>query len=120
MFTLLVTLNIITAILLILVVSVQGSKKEGLGSSLGSMGATQLMGIKKTSDLLEQITWGFIITLFTLSLATTIFLKRGHESSLPTSPNLERIQERNLLPEPNQESNQEDSTQSAAHNSPAE
>lgn len=100
MFTLLVVLAIITATLLILVVFVQSSKKEGLGSSLGSTGASQLIGIQKTGDLLEQLTWGLIISLFTLSLATAIFLKRGH--GLPTSPNLERVQERSLLPEPGQ------------------
>ena len=58
MFTLLVVLAIITATLLILVVFVQSSKKEGLGSPLGSTGASQLIGIQKTGDLLEQLTWG--------------------------------------------------------------
>lgn len=112
MFTLLVTLSIITATLLILTVSVQSSKKEGLGSSLGSIGASQLIGVKKTSDLLEQITWGLIITLFTLILSTSVFLKRGNERGLPTSPNLDRMQERNLLPE----LNQEDTTHAEEHN----
>ena len=70
MFTLQVVLAIITAILLIMVVFIQSSKKEGLSSSLGSMDASQLLGIQKSSDLLEQITWGLMISLFTLSLTT--------------------------------------------------
>ena len=116
MFAFLVTLTIITATLLILTVSVQSSKKEGLGSSLGSIGANQLIGVRKTSDLLEQITWGLIITLFALILSTSVFLKRGNERGLPTSPNLDRIQERSLLPE----LNQEDATHSEEHNTAEE
>lgn len=116
MFTLLVILAIITATLLILVVFVQSSKKEGLGSFLGSTGASQLLGIQKTGDLLEQLTWGLMISLFTLSLATAIFLKRGPEHGVSTSPNLERVQERSLLPEPDQE----DTTHTAGNSVPTE
>lgn len=103
MFTLLVVLTIITATLLILTTAVQSSKKEGLGSSWGGTGASQLIGIKQTSDLLEQITWGLIITLFALSIAASLFLKREHARGLPSSPNLNNIQDRGLLPEPEQE-----------------
>lgn len=103
MFIVLIVLAIITAIFLILIVSVQSSKKEGLGDTLGHLGARQLIGIQKTGDLLEQITWGTIITLFILSLTISALLKKRQDDSLPSSPNLEKIQERTLFPELNHE-----------------
>ena len=100
MFTLQVVLAIITSILLILIVSVQSSKKEGLSSSLGSLDASQLLGIQRSGDLLEQITWWLMIILFSLSLSTAVFLPKNRE--LPISPNLEHIQQ-HLSPSPDQE-----------------
>ena len=97
MYTFLITLIIITAILLILVVLVQGSKKEGLNSPLGNTGVSQLIGVKKTSDLFEQITWGLIISLFILTLSTATFL--GAAGGKQESPNINRVQELDLLPE---------------------
>ena len=73
---------------------VQNSKKEGLGTPLGDTGASQLIGVKKTSDLLEKITWGLIISLFVLTLSTSLFLnKEGHQGANAQSPNIQRAQE---------------------------
>ena len=100
MFTFLVILILISAVLLILAVLIQNSKKEGLNNPLGDAGASQLMGVKKTSDLLEQITWGLVIALFVLTLATSLFLNKTNQSgTLPSSPNLNRAQERGALPD---------------------
>ena len=96
MFTFLLVLILITASLLILAVLVQNSKKEGLGNPLGDSSATQLIGVKKTSDLLEQLTWGLIITLLVLTLTTSLFLRKT--THLPTSPNIDRAQEHGTLP----------------------
>lgn len=57
------------AVLLILVILPQSSKGGGLTGSMAS-GANQLIGVKKTSDLLEKITWGLMIAIFVLSLLT--------------------------------------------------
>jgi preprotein translocase subunit SecG len=110
MVTLLITLVIITAILLILVAALQSSKKEGVGNSLGSMGAHQIIGVKKTSDLLEQVTWGLLTTLFILSLGTSLWLKKRNSGST-LSPNLERIQQEYSLFEPSQDQEDTASTQ---------
>ena len=96
--TLLITLIIITAIFLILITFLQSSKKEGMGNSLGNMGANQIIGVKKTSDLLEQITWGLLTVLFTLSLNITFFLK-NNKKKISISPNLERLYSQDLLTE---------------------
>jgi preprotein translocase subunit SecG len=102
MFTFLVILILITASLLILAVLVQSSKKEGLGSVYfgGDTGASQLIGVKKTSDLLEQITWGLVVALFVLTLATSLFLnKKTQPGTLSASPNINRAQEQGTLPD---------------------
>ncbi len=98
MFTFLVALIIIIAVVLILAVLVQSSKKEGLGNPLGEVGASQLIGVKETSSLLEQITWGLIIALFILTLATSLFLSKADDQHMPYSPNIDRAQEHGTLP----------------------
>ena len=99
MFTFLIVLILIAASLLILAVMVQNSKKEGLNNPFGDANASQLIGVKKTSDLLEQITWGLVIALFVLTLASSFFLnKKNRPGTLPLSPNINRAQERGVLP----------------------
>ena len=101
MFTFLVILILIIASLLILAVLVQNSKKEGLGNLAfgNNAGASQLMGVKKTSDLLEQITWGLVISLFVLTLASSLFLDQANQSgALTSSPNIDRAREQESLP----------------------
>jgi preprotein translocase subunit SecG len=100
MFTFLIVLILIAASLLILAVMVQNSKKEGLDNPFGDASASQLIGVKKTSDLLEQITWGLVIALFVLTLASSFFLKKKNRlGTLPLSPNINRAQERGALPD---------------------
>ncbi len=98
MFTFLVVLILITAGLLILAVLGQNAKKEGLGNPWGNTSATQLIGVKKTSDLLEQLTWGLVITLLVLTLATSLCLNKT--TQLSPSPNIDRVQESGTLPAP--------------------
>lgn len=69
----LTVLIVIVAILLILVVLTQNPKGGGVSQFTG--GSTQLMGVKKTGDLLEKLTWGFAITLIVLTVTTNIILK---------------------------------------------
>ena len=58
------------AVLLVLIILAQNSKGGGLTSQFGGSGASNIIGVKKTGDLLEKLTWGFIITIIVLSLAT--------------------------------------------------
>ena len=59
-------LIITVCVLLILVVLVQNSKGGGLASNFSSN--NQVMGVRRTSDVLEKATWGFAIALFVFSL----------------------------------------------------
>ena len=94
---LIVTLITITAILLVLIVLAQNSKGGGLSSQFGGSGSSQLMGVKRTTDLLEKITWGFAIALVVLTLATNLIIQEPAAENF-TSPNIDAAQERTVLP----------------------
>jgi preprotein translocase subunit SecG len=71
----LIVLILFVAVLLVLVVLAQNPKGGGLASNFGGAGSSQLMGVKKTGDLLEKLTWGFVIALIVLALSINIYLK---------------------------------------------
>lgn len=66
-------LIVISAVLLVLVVLAQNPK--GTGASQFTGGSSQLMGVKKTGDILEKLTWGFGIALLVLCIIGTLILK---------------------------------------------
>jgi preprotein translocase subunit SecG len=70
MFIALIVLILIVCLLLALVVLAQNPKGGGLSNQFGAGGAANLMGVKRTGDLLEKLTWGFAIGLIVLSLGT--------------------------------------------------
>jgi len=83
-----IVLILILAVLLVLVVLAQNSKGGGLSSQFGGSGASNIIGVKKTSDLLERLTWGFAIAILALSVAVNIIMEKpGSEID---SPNLDR------------------------------
>jgi len=97
MLTLVITLIIIDAILLVLVVLAQNPKGSGLSAQFGGSGATQLMGVKRTTDIMEKITWGLAIALVILTLSTEFVINEsGQQRSI--SPNVDRAQERTVMP----------------------
>ena len=77
MLTVLIVLIGIVTVLLVLVVLIQNSKGGGLAGEFGGIGSNQLMGVKKTTDLLEQITWGLSIAMMVLTLATYALTDRN-------------------------------------------
>lgn len=91
MYGVIVTLIVIVAVLLILVVLAQNPKGGGLSSQFGGSGTTQLMGVKKTGDLLEKLTWGFAIALLILSVSTN-FIQPDLDQDILSSPNLDNAQ----------------------------
>lgn len=96
MLFLIVSIIIIVALLLVLVILAQNSKGGGLSSQFGGSGTSQIIGVKKTGDLLEKVTWGLAISLLALSLSTTFFIDSTPTG--PVSPNIERAQEQTILP----------------------
>ncbi len=70
MYLVLVILILLVCFLLALVVLAQNPKGGGLSSQFGAGGAANLMGVKRTGDLLEKLTWGFAIGVIVLTLGT--------------------------------------------------
>ena len=68
MYSVLVIFAVIVAILLTLIVLIQESKGGGLTSNMAAGNA--IMGVHKTTDLVEKITWGLSITLVVLCILT--------------------------------------------------
>ena len=80
MYTLLVVLAVIVAVLLAFVVLIQESKGGGLASNFAS--SNQIMGVRKTTDVIEKATWTLAALLVVFSVSSAFFLNRGtaHES----------------------------------------
>lgn len=83
-------LIIAIAVLLVLVVLAQNSKGGGLTAGFGGPGSSQLMGVKKTNDILEKLTWGFAIAIMILSISTGFMIDRTGETGEINSVNVER------------------------------
>lgn len=59
-------LTLIVCVLLVLVILIQNSKGGGIQSQFGA--ATQIMGVKRGTEVIEKATWGLAITLILLSI----------------------------------------------------
>lgn len=100
MYTIIISLIILFAFLLVLVILAQNSKGGGLTSQFGGSSASNIIGVKKTGDLLEKLTWGFIVGIMVLSLSTNfvtpgqsgnsndILDRAGQQAPAPQAPGL--------------------------------
>ena len=66
-YTLLVVLIVLVAILMIFIVLIQESKGGGLASNFSS--TNSIMGVRKTTDIVEKLTWGLAAALVVISVA---------------------------------------------------
>ncbi|MFC5407732.1 preprotein translocase subunit SecG [Larkinella bovis] len=89
MLTAIIVLICICTVLLILAVLIQNSKGGGLAGEFGGLGSNQLMGVKKTTDLLEQVTWGLGIAIMVLTLSTYIIIDRNPVGATINSANVD-------------------------------
>ena len=81
MYELVIGIIILLAVLLVLVVLAQNSKGGGLSNQFGGSSASNIIGVKKTGDLLEKLTWGFIVGIMVLTLSTNFLDSRGGEGN---------------------------------------
>lgn len=79
MYLLFVVLMVLAAILMCFVVLVQNSKGGGLSSSFAS--SNQIMGVRKTTDFIEKLTWGLAIFMVVISIATSYVIPTATEGS---------------------------------------
>ncbi len=105
MYPLIVGIIIFISVLLILVVLVQNSKGGGLSSQFGGSSSNQFMGVQKTNDLLEKVTWTLAISIVALTLISNLFISKSDINIDGMSPNIDRANEQNVIqstPNPNE------------------
>lgn len=83
MYTAITILIILTCVLLVLVVLVQNPKGGGISSGL--IGSGQVMGVKKTTDFIERLTWGLALSLVVLCLIAGLTLPNKDVRGLGTT-----------------------------------
>lgn len=81
MYILIVVVMLIIAVLLGLIILVQNPKGGGLNASLGSV-SNQVFGAKRSTDIVEKITWYLAIAIFVLSLVSVTQIGGGSTDDL--------------------------------------
>lgn len=98
MYTVLVVLAVLTAIFMCFIVLIQESKGGGLASSFSS--SNQIMGVRKTTDVIEKTTWALAAILVVLSVATA-YVTPTPEGSTSVTDNMKTTAPMNLPGQPN-------------------
>ena len=97
MYTFIVILILIVCLLLAVAVLVQNSKGGGLAANFSA--PNQIMGVRKTTETIEKITWGLAIALVVLSLAATIAIPRhGNDTEIATEIDVNAAKNVNAAP----------------------
>ena len=79
MYFLLIGLIVIAALLMCVVVLIQNSKGGGLASSFAS--SNQIIGVRKTTDFIEKLTWGLAGFMVVVSIACAYVLPTASSES---------------------------------------
>ena len=91
MYTTILVLMILAAVLLVILVLMQNPKGGGISGEFGGGNASQMFGVQRTGDILEQLTWGFFTFLIVGALATSFFVdKTGTASAVDNGLNVEK------------------------------
>ena len=88
MFTLCVVLIILASIVLAFVVLIQNAKGGGLASNFAS--SNQVMGVRKTADVLEKTTWGLAAGIMLLCFVCAFMAKSEYNSTHETPTQVEQ------------------------------
>lgn len=81
MFTLCIILIILACIGLAFVILIQNSKGGGLASNFAA--SNQIMGVRKTADILEKTTWGLAAFIMILCFACAFMTKSEFKKENP-------------------------------------
>lgn len=92
-YTLFVVLIVLVSLLMILIVLIQESKGGGLASNFSS--TNSIMGVRKTTDIVEKLTWGLAAAMVVISVACAYVAPQaaGESSVMEGAP-----QEQTALP----------------------
>ena len=96
MFKVLLVIIVILAVFLCFIVTIQNSKGGGLAAGFAS--SNQIMGVRKTTDILEKTTWTLIASIAVLSILTAYV---ANPKAINSSSVLEKeaIENRSINPE---------------------
>jgi len=97
MLGLILGLVLVICVLLVLIILAQNSKGGGLSSQFGGSATSQIMGVKRTGDLLEKLTWGFAIAILVLSLGANKIIDKRQAAQGALSPNVEAAQQKSAI-----------------------
>jgi len=81
MYTLLISLSTIIAILLIIVVLLQASKGSGLAGTFGGGNMGSMFGARRTADFLSKASWYLGGALGVLALTINLFFLPGQTTA---------------------------------------
>jgi preprotein translocase subunit SecG len=99
MYTFITLLIVLVSVLLILLVLIQKPKGGGLAQGFSS--TNQIMGVKRTSDVVERGTWILSLSLLTLALLINLWIPRGEEIEQGAATRLEeKVMEAPATPAP--------------------
>ena len=79
MYTVIVVLIVISALLMGLAVLMQNSKGGGVSSTFSA--SSQIMGVRKTADFLEKATWTLSITIVVLCFLSSLLANSGEKEA---------------------------------------
>lgn len=79
MSTLITILILIASILMVGIVLIQKSKGGGLASNFAS--SNQIMGVRKTTDVVEKTTWTIAVIIMVLCIASVAFMPKATTQS---------------------------------------
>ena len=88
MYTVITILIILVAVLLGAVVLIQNPKGGGLSGSFGGVGQ-QLLGARRSTDIIEKLTWGFAAGLLFFCLTTSFFIDKNKTAKTEQLPKSE-------------------------------
>ncbi|MBR8702672.1 preprotein translocase subunit SecG [Porphyromonas levii] len=90
MYVFLSILIVLLAIVLVFVVTIQNSKGGGLAAGFAS--SNNVMGVRRTTDLIEKITWGLAIAIAVLAILTVRWAP-SNASNQPESVIMDKVNE---------------------------
>jgi len=76
MYSFITILIILVCVLLGVIVLIQNPKGGGLNATMAGVGQ-QLLGARRSTDIVEKLTWGFATALIVFSLSTAFFVTKG-------------------------------------------
>jgi preprotein translocase subunit SecG len=100
MYSLMVSLAVLTAILLMVIILLQSSKGGGLAGTFGGAQLGTMFGSRRTADFLSKATWWLAGTLVVLTLLINLFflpastgsekesIIQSRQHNIPTQPSL--------------------------------